>query len=564
MYMQVQRERILARAVRPLAVGAAALVAAVLMTWPLASDLGGLGRTSNSADARFAVWNVAWVAHALTTDPSDLFDANIYYPHRKTLAYSEANLVAGLLAVPPWWLTSNPHVAYNVVLLTAMASTIITMWLLARRLTGDGGAAAVSAVLFGFSPFFFAHMPHIQLLMAAGIPLSLLMLHRLVDAPSPRRGIALGLALALQALACGYYGVFAALIMGYASVFYAWSRRYWTSAPYWLAMAIAAAIAIGIVLPFFLPYLELQRETGFGRSLDDATPYSAYLRSYLASAAHAHNWMLPIIRSWNDKVLFPGFLTVALGVCGFTVAYGADDVARPARLHARDRETALFYGSIGVLAFWVSLGPGAGLYTLLYHAIPVFAFLRAPGRTGILVSLVLALFTTFAIRRLRGRSPERARMIAAGACALALIELNGTPIDWRPVRPVSQYYNVLADVPRGVVAEFPFFERRSNFHLHTEYMLNSTVHWLPLVNGYSDHIPQDFRELAVTLASFPSPESFEALKRRRVRYIVVHRDLYGRKRAPKVLARLHAYNDYLRPLVWDYRVVVYEVMAWPR
>jgi hypothetical protein len=35
-----------------------------------------------------------------------LFDANIFYPARLTLAYSEANIVPGLLGVPVWWITT--------------------------------------------------------------------------------------------------------------------------------------------------------------------------------------------------------------------------------------------------------------------------------------------------------------------------------------------------------------------------------------------------------------------------------------------------------------------------
>ena len=81
--------------------------AAVLMTWPLATGLGHLGRTQNSGDGRFAVWNVAWVAHALVTNPADLYDANIFYPHRQALAFSEANIGAGTLAVPVWWRPRN-------------------------------------------------------------------------------------------------------------------------------------------------------------------------------------------------------------------------------------------------------------------------------------------------------------------------------------------------------------------------------------------------------------------------------------------------------------------------
>ena len=38
-------------------------------------------------------------------------------------------------------------------------------------------------------------------------------------------------------------------------------------------------------------------------------------------------------------------------------------------------------------AFWISLGPDAGLYTALYHTLPAFSFLRAPARMGVMVTL---------------------------------------------------------------------------------------------------------------------------------------------------------------------------------
>src|SRR5262249_1564883 len=178
--MEHRRDTITARFLRAVAPCGAALAATILMTWPLASDLGHLGRTSNSGDARFSVWTVAWVAHALVSDPSNLFDANIYHPHRNTLAYSEANIVAGVLAAPAFWLSGNAELAHNVVVIFAFAATAVAMWLLVRHLTGDGAAGATSAVLFGFCPYLFSHTTHIQLLMAAGLPLSMLMLHRLI------------------------------------------------------------------------------------------------------------------------------------------------------------------------------------------------------------------------------------------------------------------------------------------------------------------------------------------------------------------------------------------------
>jgi len=548
-----QRRRLLEAVI----VSAAALAATVLMTWPLATDLGRLGRTQNSGDARFAVWNVAWVAHALTTDPGRLYDANIFYPHRRALAFSEANIGAGLIAVPTWVATRNPFAAHNSVVLFAFSASVVFMWLLARRLTRDAAAAATAAVLFAFCPYVFAHTAHIQLLMIAGIPLCMLLFHALVDAPTAWRGVALGAALAAQAMSCAYYGISVGLTIGYATLFLAWYRGLWRSRAYWQSIALAAAVSMVIVLPFFLPFLEIQKETGFGRTLDESRQWSAYIRSYLASGAHAHAWLLPLIRDWNQAVLFPGFIAVGLGIAGWMSA------VKPRPVHPRDRETALLYGSIAVLTFWATLGPRAGLYTVFYTVIPVFSFLRAPERLGIVVMLCLAVLAAFAVRALRDRFTARRGLVAALACAAALIELNDIPFDWRQAEPIPAAYEALAAQPRGPVVEFPFYDRRIDFHIHTKYMLNSTVHWQPLVNGYSDHIPADFRAVAGTLATFPSRESFAAMKERRVRYLSISRSLYGRAVAGEIEERLRPFLEHLRLVSDDGTVAIYEVVSWP-
>ena len=546
-----------------------AAILAIAMTWPLARGLGHLGRTENSGDARFAVWNVAWVAHALTTDPARVYDANIFYPHRNALAFSEANLGAGFLAVPAWTLTRSPFATFNVVVLFSFAASVVTTFYLVRYLSGGSRGAWIAAILYAFCPYLFAHTAHIQLLMAAGIPLSMLMLHRLVDAPSIGRGVLLGVALAAQALSCAYYGIFAGLMVGLATLFYAWSRRSLTSSRYWIAIVTGALVSIAIVAPFFMPYLTIQQETGFARTLDDARMYAANWRSYLASSAFLHRWMLPRLEAmggWGGEVLFPGFASLLLAGAGaLSIAkQRAAATGSPSRL-SRDRETAVLYAAIGVLAVWTSLGPGAGLYTLLYDTIPVFTFLRAPGRIGMIVMLSIAVLAGFGVRALTQRlSGRAAALVTTGLFAAALIDLGQAPFDWRSAAPVPAAYGVLAEMPRGPVVEFPFYYRRIDFHLHTRYMLNSTTHWLPLVNGYSDHTPAEFRTMAVRLASFPSRDAFDAMREKRVRYIVIHPRLYDRESAADVVRKLQDFSEFVKPVAEDETIRIYEVTGFPR
>jgi hypothetical protein len=531
------------------------MAVAAAMTWPLVIGLDRLGRTSG--DGLYSVWNVAWVAHTLSTAPSRLFEANIFYPDRQTLAYSEANIVAGVLGIPAWLLTHNAYVAHNTVVLFAFASATFGAWLLARRLTGDPVASAAAAVTYGFCPYLFAHTAHIQLLLCGGIPICLLLLHRLADAPSVARGLALALALVVQALACAYYGVFAGLLVAYAALFLAVSRGLWKSRIYWVSLGAGAATTFALLLPWFSPYLMI-RQWGFGRTLQEASEYSANVQSYLASPAHAHGWLLALIAGgppWTE-VLFPGLSALAFGAIGFAV------LLRRRGAFTANREIAFLYASIALLAMWVSFGPAAGLYALLFK-IPVFGFLRAPARIGILVPLALSVFAAFAFRQLLERLPARGRPVAGIAlCLLILAELHVAPFPWEPALPESPAYRTLAAMPRAPLAAFPFYSDRPAFPMHTRYMVYSTVHWQPMLNGYSDFIPDRFRRESSLLGSFPSRESFNVLRRRRVRYISLHWPRFG-ERQQEIRRRLEIYKPYLRKLAEDERVSVYEIRGFP-
>ena len=257
------------RATEALLVFSLSAAAAILFTYPLAFELDHVGRV-NTDDGRWSIWVVSWVARTLVVDPRHLFEANIFYPHHDTLAYSENNLGAGLLAIPVYWATRNPYAAHNFVVLVAFTLSVVGMYYLAKRLTADRGAAAVAAITFAFCPYVFSRTPHIQLLITAGLPFSMLAFHALVERPTPGRGVLLGFALIATGLTCGYYGVFVGLMVGLGTLVYATSQHRWRDRQYWLAIAIAAALTVAVMGFLFLPYRRVQIETGFARSLGEA------------------------------------------------------------------------------------------------------------------------------------------------------------------------------------------------------------------------------------------------------------------------------------------------------
>ena len=537
---------------------------AVFMTWPLARDLGTVARTGvrggdtrfgTNADGMFSLWNVSWVARTLFEDPFNLFNANIFHPNKNSLAFSEPNLVAGVIGTPVWKLTGNPYATLNFVILVAFAAAWFFTWLLVRHVTSSSEAGVVAGVLFAFCPYVFAHTSHIQLMLTAGIPASMLALHRLADQPSIRRGIVLGIAVLAQGLACAYYGIFTALLVGYSVLFFSVSRRLWSSGSWWTALASAAAIAYAGALPFLSHFTGITDE-GFGRTLQESAAFSANAASYLASSAYAHAWLLRRIASWPAwrEVMFPGFLTLALALAGGCVALvGARRSDAP-----RERETALLYGTAAILACWASFGPAGELYPLLFE-LPFFAFLRAPSRFAIVVVLGLAVIGSLATRRLLAAAGPRRLWVAAVLTLVAIAELS-TAMPWERAVQLPLPYQSLAQMPSAPIAEFPFYSRRP--YMHAQYMLYSTSHWMPLLNGFSDHTPARFREEANILESFPSERSFRTLRGMGVRYLGVHWDRYG-ARAGEVRQRLVTYKRYLKPIALSGRTELYEIIAFP-
>ena len=179
---------------------------------------------------------------------------------------------------------------------------------------------------------------------------------------------------------------------------------------------------------------------------------------------------------------------------------------------ARDRRRELFliYGGLALLAFWASFGPAGFLYSALYNVVPMFTWLRAPARFGLIVGFGLSVLAGVAISAWLERV-RRPAMVTAVLVLVAAGEL-AVPLTLPEVPPVAPVYRTLATLPRGPVIEMPFFYPQVGLFQHTNYMLASTAHWMPLVNGYSDYIPPDFYEHVMLLAPFPSRDAFKILE----------------------------------------------------
>ena len=129
---------------------AAYLLLLVVFTAPVSLDPG--SRTfAPGPDTRLYLWTLGWDLHALKTDPLHIFDANIFFPEKGTLAYSEHLIGAALLAFPLSLFTDNLDLLLNFVLLLATFLTALGCDRLARECGASTRGALLAGIGGGFS-----------------------------------------------------------------------------------------------------------------------------------------------------------------------------------------------------------------------------------------------------------------------------------------------------------------------------------------------------------------------------------------------------------------------------
>ena len=156
--------------------------ATFLMTWPVGLHLSdhlvvprvfiGRGLLPNAPDTYLHLWILAWVHHALTTEPARLFDANIMYPARHALAGSEHMLAHWPLHAPVYAASGNPVLAYQWVLFSSFVLNTIALYTLLRRWTASAQGALVGAAIYAFAPLRFDLIGTVQHLNVAYLPLA--------------------------------------------------------------------------------------------------------------------------------------------------------------------------------------------------------------------------------------------------------------------------------------------------------------------------------------------------------------------------------------------------------
>jgi hypothetical protein len=480
---------------------------------------------ADAGDPLLLSWTVAWVGHAVTTAPWDLFDSNTFTPLPRTLAFSDA-----LLGLAPLGAVGDGPTAalvrYAVAFLLAYALAFTGVYVLARQLGVSKGAAAVAAAAYAFSPFRLSQSGHLQILSSGGIPLALAMLARghgvgrtTGGTPRPRWVLA-GWAVAIWQLSIGFgLGLMWAYLLGALSLaaLGVLALRRWRPPRRLLAadaVGAAAFVLTGALLA--LPYAQVVADHPNARR--DVATVALYSPppSALVTAPEPSVLWGEATRERREAMVVPPEMALAPGLAVTLLALVG--LSWPGWSRRRRAGLAATTVVLVVLALGTQgpFGGQVGYLLLLEHA-PGWQGVRTPGRLVTLAYLALALLAAGGVDRLRRLAPSRPTSAGVAATLAAVVLVEGTDrLPQAAVRPPPSV--ALADVPSPVLV-LPSDEISD---LTT--MWWSTDRFPDVVNGGSAFVPRSLAEVRSVAAQLPSPAAVASLRAAGVASVVVVRD----------------------------------------
>ena len=338
------------KTLRELALFGFYLAVAIVLTWPLAARI--TTTVSDLGDPLLNAWILDWNCYALTHQPLHLFDAPILYPAKYPLAFSE-HLTGIAIVMLPFHLAGAGAIAlHNIAMLFGFAFSAYGASVLARVVTHRFGASVLAGLLYGFVPYRFAQIPHLQVVSGGWLPLILAALLVYRRSPTIRNAALFAAAFVMNGLTNIYFLFFAAAATAITLVLIAIAER--RDLRFWLRLAAALAISAAILLPFLLPYRAVSKiydlKRGAGETMEGSANWGDWLTPPDVAAIY-RNFVDPA-QQHAERQLFPGavMLFLALIAVLLTARAPAAPVRRPRR-----RLVALD-AAIGVLALVTFVG----------------------------------------------------------------------------------------------------------------------------------------------------------------------------------------------------------------
>jgi hypothetical protein len=390
------------RTVRELMIFAAFCILTVLMTWPWVLHL--RDAVADRGDPYMIAWTLWSDYHQTFHNPFHLFDANIFYPYRYTLAFSENDYGIALLLFPLFALGLRTLTIHSIATFLGFAFSGYGAFRLTRTLTESNGSAWIAGIIFAFIPYRFHVLSHLHYLFAGWVPLLLEGFVLFVLRPSWRRASWFGIAFFMNALSCISWFIMTLIPLGLVAallVANSWPRL--RGREFWLRGGVALLVATVALLPFLAPYYVVSIKYGLRWQPWEFAYNSPSMIHWLVSDPRNKLWQNLGANIPGGHKLFPGMLAPLLAIAALRIkskSRVSSESPIMRYLAIALEVTIVLAAVIGVLA----LGYGSATYRVLGHQLLRLDW-RSPGHalTVILVVVTarLLLMLPRLVRRVR-------------------------------------------------------------------------------------------------------------------------------------------------------------------
>ena len=292
-------------------------VLSVTATWPLSGHFGGalpLGTESSATVPLLNLWTIGWNVDRLSHNGFGYWNAPIFHPTPDALAFSEPLAISAIAVAPIWWV-ATPASAYNVVLLLSLA---LNGWTTCRLLQGLRVCwlpSLLGGAMVEMLPFVHWQLGVLQLVPLCGIVWTLHALLHFSRRPTIRRGLLVGLAIAITYLLCTHYGLFLGVLLALCG----WLilLRHLLRWQMWVGLLAGAALALALVWPEVSVQRRMVREHEFTRDHQRVDELSAELSDY-TTTPWPEFFPCPDLRDGQRKywMLSPGTTKFCLAIVG--------------------------------------------------------------------------------------------------------------------------------------------------------------------------------------------------------------------------------------------------------
>ena len=487
-------------------------------------------------DPALNAWALNWVSHALVSDLPNLLNGNTFYPHLGAIKLSEHMTSLALFNIIVRFFSDGPWVGYNLLIFAAYFLSALGAYFFIHHLTGNRLAAIWGGVFWGFCFFRVHHTSHLQILSYQWLAFIALFTVKTHADPNAKNATLLALFFILQALTSWYLAVIAAVFT--IVVFLCnLQLRIWRPRQA-LAFGWSAILATVAVLPFVLAYSGVLHDTSLGdraahtRALGDqvklldffAPPSSTLLGSLIPNNKY---WI------WQENTLFIGYSAIFLALIGLVTIW---------RHNWRMGITAIFLiltGYVFALGFFSTFwGIKLPLY-YLSEKISFFSAIRAPQRFALLIYFGILILSSYGLIALSTKLSYKIKVLAMGVLVCVFIlevypaKLPFAPIPTYTPSAIDQEIARLSNQnnTKYKILHLPIYTARPGYPTQeATYMVDSTLHWNPILNGFSGAEPIGFKADMLVLVQLPSTAALALLEKYNVTIVAVHKTTSAEQR----------------------------------